>query len=77
MQKHILIAVDDSIRTTHALHYVAKVGSMIPQLHFSLVHVQPVLSQYLIDEARLKLSARRALESIGQAYEAKAYEILI
>jgi nucleotide-binding universal stress UspA family protein len=77
MQKHILIAADDSIHTTHALRYVAKVGSMIPQLHFSLVHVQPALSQYLIDEARLKLSVRRALESVGRAHEAKADEILI
>jgi nucleotide-binding universal stress UspA family protein len=76
MQKHILIAVDESIHTTHALHYVAKAGCVIPELHFSLVHIQPALSQYLIEEARLKPRARQALESAGRAHEAKAHEIL-
>jgi len=76
MEKKILVAVDDSLQAMKAIDYVALMDRVLAPIRFVLFHVQPVLSQYLTDEARRKEKARRVLEKALAANDAKAREIL-
>jgi nucleotide-binding universal stress UspA family protein len=76
MEKKILVAVDNSVHAMGAVHYAAQMAAVLPELGFTLLHVQPALSQYLTDEAKGKPSARRALEKLMTENDAKARETL-
>jgi hypothetical protein len=52
MEKRILMAVDDSIHSHHSLRYAIKMLSGSKDVTFTLFHGQPMISQYLSDEAR-------------------------
>ncbi len=52
MLRKILIAVDGSIHSKGALAYVASVFKQSPKVQFTLFNVQPIISQYLLEEAR-------------------------
>jgi nucleotide-binding universal stress UspA family protein len=62
MKKNILIAVDDSIQTKQSLQYAAKMFGGSNDVSFTLFHVQPIISQYLLDEARVIPKANAALK---------------
>ncbi|MCG6893092.1 MAG: universal stress protein [Desulfobacteraceae bacterium] len=62
MHKRILVAVDDSMNSKHALHYVGRTFAGRPEPAFELLHVQPILSEYLIEEARKDPKAFQRLE---------------
>ena len=64
MEKKVLIAVDDSRHSENALRYAAGLNEMAEEMKFVLFHVQPTISQYLIDEARTKAGARAELEKL-------------
>ena len=76
MEKKVLLAVDGSVNAMEAVHYAAQMASTIPDLQFVLMYVQPTLSQYLLDEARIKPNARKALEKAMKINELKADDIL-
>jgi len=65
MDKKILLAVDDSSPSKAALAYAAKMSTQIPGLTYVLLHVQPMVSLYLREEATKKASARRLIDTIG------------
>jgi nucleotide-binding universal stress UspA family protein len=64
MEKKVLIAVDDSRHSENALRYAAGLAERVNDVKFVLFHVQPTISQYLMDEARSKPSARAELEKL-------------
>ena len=64
MKKKILIAVDDSIHSNHAIRYAAKISGSVKDVYFTLFHVQPVISQYLLDEAKKDPKSRAELDKI-------------
>ncbi len=64
MEKKILVAVDDSRHSENALRYAAGMAATIPGMKLVLFHVQPTISQYLVDEARTKPKARAQLERL-------------
>jgi nucleotide-binding universal stress UspA family protein len=64
MQKKVLIAVDESRHSENALRYAAGLSESVRELKFVLFHVQPTISQYLIDEARSKPSAHAELKKL-------------
>ena len=64
MQKKVLIAVDDSRHSENAIHYAAGLSESVKELKFVLFHVQPTISQYLVDEARFKPSANAELKKL-------------
>ncbi len=76
MEKKLLIAVDGSVNALDAVHYAASLADVIGDIKFSLMAIQPALSQYLLDEAQIKPQARMALEKAIKANKAKAKEIL-
>ncbi len=64
MEKKVLIAVDDSRHSENALRYAAGLIDSVKELKFVLYHVQPTISQYLVDEARIKPSANAELKKL-------------
>lgn len=76
MEKKVLIAVDDSRHSENALHYAARLYEVVKPLKFVLFHVQPTISQYLVDEARTKPSANAQLKKLMQKAHSAAEELL-
>ena len=75
MNRKILLAVDNTRPSKLALEYAVQLSTMIPDLHFSLLHIQPMISLFLIEEARTSALARKKMEKIsntnarfGQSY---------
>jgi nucleotide-binding universal stress UspA family protein len=52
MQKKILVAIDDSPHSRQAVDYAVRMKALIPELGFTLLHIQPPISQFLLDEAK-------------------------
>lgn len=64
MNKKILLAVDGSIHSTHAVEYAVRISSVVQDLSYTLFHVQPTVSQFLLDEAETNLKARADLRKV-------------
>jgi nucleotide-binding universal stress UspA family protein len=64
MEKRILLVVDESIHSTNAITYAVRISSVVKNLSYTLFHVQPTLSQYLLDEAESDLKAKAALKAV-------------
>jgi nucleotide-binding universal stress UspA family protein len=65
MDKKILLAVDNTRPSRMAVTYAVQMSTKIPDLYFVLLHVQPMVSQFLKEEARTSASARRQMEKIS------------
>ena len=76
MEKKVLIAVDDSRHSENALRYAASMVDSVKNLKFVLFHVQPTISQYLVDEARFKPSAHAELQKLMQKGHQVAQSLL-
>ncbi|MBW2194749.1 MAG: universal stress protein [Deltaproteobacteria bacterium] len=76
MEKKILVAVDDSIHSKHAVRYAVRISSVVKELTYTLFHVQPTISQFLLDEAESDLRARQDLKIIVRNNTENAYHIL-
>ena len=76
MEKKILIAVDDSRHSENALRYAASLRETVSNLKYLLFHVQPTISQYLLDEARLKPSASAELQKLMRKSNQAAQTLL-
>ena len=64
MYKKVLLAVDNTRPSIMAVRYVAHMSKNISDLQFVLLNVQPMVSQFLKDEARTSASARKQLEEV-------------
>ena len=62
--KKIMIAVDDSSHSKNAVHYASRISAWVKNISYVLFHVQPMLSQYLEDEARTNFKSRNQLNQI-------------
>ena len=60
----IMIAVDDSLHSKNAVRYAARISVWVKNMSYVLFHVQPMLSQYLEDEARTDFKSRNQLNQI-------------
>jgi nucleotide-binding universal stress UspA family protein len=76
MEKNILMAVDDSIHSHHSLRYAVKMLSASEDVTFTLFHGQPIISQYLLDEARTDSKASATLKKIIKKNTARAQMLL-
>jgi nucleotide-binding universal stress UspA family protein len=66
MQREIMIAVDDSRHSKIAVDYAVNIYQAIRDVNFSVMHVQPIISQYLLDEAKSKPQAYAELEKVNR-----------
>jgi len=64
MEKKILLAVDSSIHSKHAIQYAVKMASVVKDFTCTLLHVQPAISQFLLDEARTDFKAKDELKRV-------------
>ncbi|MCK5192806.1 MAG: universal stress protein [Desulfobulbaceae bacterium] len=62
--KKIMIAVDDSLHSKNAVRYAARIPVWVKNMSYVLFHVQPMLSQYLEDEAGTDFKSRNQLNQI-------------
>lgn len=76
MEKKILVAVDNSQHTKHAVEYAVAMSPQVNALTFTLFHGQPVISQFLLDEAKKDKQADVALKKLVRR-NAKASEELL
>ena len=76
MDKKILLAVDESLQSKNAVNYAVTTSSSVKDLHYILFHVQPMISQYLIDEAQQSPQARAELDKVNKKNDASARKIL-
>ena len=61
MQKKILVAIDDSSHSRQAVDFAVRMKALIPGLGFTLLHIQPPVSQFLLDEAKRSSQAQAEL----------------
>jgi nucleotide-binding universal stress UspA family protein len=64
MEKKIMIAVDESAHSTKAIHYAVGMSAFMKDVNFTLFHVQPTISQYVLDEAAKDPKSRAKLNKI-------------
>lgn len=76
MEKKILIAVDDSIHCRNAVDYAVRISSAVKNLTYTLYHVQPAISQFLVDEAKTDGLKLQDLKRLGERHEKTALSLL-
>ena len=76
MNKKIVIAVDSSQPSKRALDYAVQMSTSIPDLHYVLLHIQPMVSLYLKEETRTSVLARKKMEKILNENERLAHALL-
>jgi nucleotide-binding universal stress UspA family protein len=76
MERKILVAVDDSIHSRHAVQYAVRMSSLVKDVSWTLFHVQPTISQFLLDEAKTDFKARAELKKIIRKNAEHAESIL-
>ena len=76
MVKKILLAVDNTRPARTGVRYAVEMSKILPDIHFVLHHVQPMVSQFLKEEARTSASARRQLEKVSSKNLAFAQNLL-
>jgi len=64
MERKILLALDDSIHSMHAVRYAVSLSSLLKEAAFTLFHVQPTISQFLLDEAKTDFKAKAELDKL-------------
>ena len=72
----MLIAVDDSRHSENSLRYAAGLTESVKPLKFVLYHVQPTISQYLLDAAKTKPSANVELKKLMRKMNEAAKALL-
>jgi len=76
MVKKILMAVDNSIHSNQSLHYAAKMIGGSGDVTFTLFHGTPMISQYLLAEARANPKANASLKKVIKKNIAEAQVLL-
>lgn len=76
MKKKVLVAVDDSRHSENALRYAAGLHGTVQEMNHVLFHVEPTISQYLLDEARTKPSANAELQKLMRSSRDAAQAML-
>lgn len=76
MKKKILLAVDNSAYSRSAMQYSVKISSFVTDLSYTLINVQPGISQFLTDEAQKSIKAQLALEKAKKKNEENALAVL-
>jgi nucleotide-binding universal stress UspA family protein len=76
MDKKILLAVDDSIHSRNAIHYAVRISAAVKNLTYTLYHVQPSISQFLLDEAKTDGLKQLDLKRLCQKHEQASLALL-
>ena len=64
MEKRILIAVDGSVYSRKAMEYAAGIGSIVKNIHYTLLNVHPKVSDYLVEDAKKDSQSLATLKKV-------------
>ncbi|MBF0225454.1 MAG: universal stress protein [Desulfobacterales bacterium] len=76
MEKKFLLAVDDSLHSKQAIEYAVSLASVITDVNFTLLNVQPAISGFLLDEAKTDSKANIAVKKLIKKNTEKSNAIL-
>jgi nucleotide-binding universal stress UspA family protein len=76
MEKKILLPVDDSIHSRNTIHYAVKISSAVKNLTYTLYHVQPSISHFLLEEAKTDGLKQLDLNHLAQRNEHASQALL-
>ena len=76
MEKRILIAVAGSIYSRKTIEYTVKMESVIKDFNYILLNIQPKISEFLIEDARIDGKARSALKDVTSKNQENSIKIL-
>jgi nucleotide-binding universal stress UspA family protein len=76
MERKLLLAVDDSLHSKDAVRYAGRMMGADQEVHFDLLNVQPAISDFLVEEAKRKVEARRQLDKLLAKNAAHSQETL-
>ncbi len=76
MERKLLLAVDDSRHSRLAAKYACELFVADHNVRFGLLNIQPAVSDFLLEEAKRKVSARRKLELLAQENATHSRKIL-
>ena len=76
MEKKILIAVDGSIYSRKAIEYCIDMCSLIKDMHYVLLNIQPKISEFLLQESKMDSKAGSALREIAAKNRENSQRIL-
>lgn len=77
MHNKILIAIDGSIHSKNATAYAADLFKNNTKVTFTLINIQPIISQYLLDEARCDAEAYAELHKVMDKNKIESENLLI
>jgi nucleotide-binding universal stress UspA family protein len=76
MVKKIMIAVDDSLHSKNAVRYVTRLSARMENLNYVLFTAQPMVSQFLVDEARKNANSQRELRAVMERNATTSQKLL-
>ena len=76
MRKKIVIAVDQSLHSKQAMEYAIKIAEAVKEIDFTLLHIQPMISQYLTEDANRHPKARTELEKVYEKNRKASHQLL-
>ena len=76
MRKKVLVSADDSRHSKNAVQYAIQASAFIPDLHYVLFHVQPMVSLFLRDEAQKNIRTKIELEKLQKRNNESAHRLL-
>jgi len=76
LERNILVAVDDSIHTRTCLSYLKTLFPRIPDLSMTLFHVQPAISDFLLEAAKKNSNEKQALDRLLERNQLESLRIL-
>lgn len=76
LEKHVMVAVDGSLQARQAVKYAVALAEWVRPLTLTLYHVQPPVSQYLVDEARRNARASAELDALLKRHATAAQDLL-
>ncbi len=76
MRKKILIATDASLYSRKAMEYATSLAASIGKVDFVLLHVQPMVSQYLAEDAMRLPKVKQELTRVNKKNETISRQLL-
>jgi nucleotide-binding universal stress UspA family protein len=73
--KKILLPVDDSIHSIHAVQYMSMMSSIMKDAIYILFYVQPTVSDYLMEAARIDPQAGHKLRQLDETNAARGRNV--
>ena len=66
MEKKILIAIDESIHTRKAIEYIAKMNPLFGDISYTLINIQPMISEFIMEDAKRDMTAMAMVKKMGK-----------